>query len=215
MIKPAYGLTPLRCGLTPRLTPRRWRIKVRIILCMIVFPARDLTPMVKLRRMATLWLLRPVTPRFPAISVVLVSLLSGFGLMLNATAAGVVHSGYLGGMYDDLASGIAVDGAGNAYITGTTGSPNFPETVGTNGTPHGSIAPFVAKFSPSGALLYSTIIGGLCDGLGYAIAVDGTGNAYITGRANTCILGPGSPPGVLVAKLNPFGGLAYLYVFGA
>lgn len=150
---------------------------------------------------------------FRAICLVLVSVVSGFGLMWNAAAAGIVYSGYLGGMYDDVAFGITVDGAGNAYITGTTGSPDFLETVGTNGTPGGKMAPFVAKFSPGGALLYSTIIGGLCDGQGYAIAVDGTGNAYITGRANTCILG-GNPPGVLVAKLNPVGGLTYLYVFG-
>ena len=159
--------------------------------------------------------MRTFSSGFRAICVVLGSVVSGFVLMWNAAAAGVVYSGYLGGMYDEFASGIAVDGAGNAYITGTTGSPNFPETVGTNGTPHGSMAPFVAKFSPTGALLYSTIIGGVCDGQGYAIAVDRTENAFITGRANTCILGPGSPPGVLVAKLNPVGGLTYLYVFGA
>jgi len=158
--------------------------------------------------------MRIFSSNFRAICLVAVSVVSGFGLMWNAAAAGIVHSGYLGGMYDDLASGIAVDGAGNVYITGTTGSPNFPETVGTNGTPYRSMAPFVAKFSPTGALLYSTIIGGLCDGQGYAIAVDATGNAYITGRANTCIFEPGSPPGVLVAKLNPVGGLTYLYVFG-
>jgi hypothetical protein len=159
--------------------------------------------------------MRAISFGFRAICVVLVSVVNGFGLMWNATAAGIVYSGYLGGMYDDVAFGIAVDAAGNAYITGTTGSPDFPETIGTNGTPYGSMAPFVAKFSPNGALLYSTIIGGVCDGQGYAVAVDGTGNAYITGRANTCILGPGSPPGVLVAKLDPFGGLTYLYVFGA
>jgi hypothetical protein len=152
---------------------------------------------------------------FRAICVVLVSVACGFSFMSNAAAGGIVYSGYLGGMYDDVAFGVAVDGDGNAYITGTTGSPNFPETVGTNGIPYGSQAPFVAKFSPVGALLYCTIIGGVCDGQSYAIAVDGAGNAYITGRANTCILGPGSPPGVLVAKLNPIGGLTYLYVFGA
>src|SRR5262245_12793866 len=112
-----------------------------------------------------------------AIRLVVLGAVCGSGLMWNA-AAGVVYSGYLGGMYDELASGITVDAAGNAYITGTTGSPNFPDTVGTNGTPYGHVAPFVAKFSPSGALLYSTIIGGLCDGYGYAIAVDATGNAY-------------------------------------
>src|SRR6266850_2722656 len=149
---------------------------------------------------------------FRAICVAVLSIVSGFSLTWNAAAGGIVYSSYFGGMYDDVAFGIAVDITGNAYITGTTGSPNFPETVGTNGTPYGQQAPFVAKFSPTGALLYSTIIGGLCDAQGYAIAVDAAGNAYITGRANTCILG-GPSPGVLVAKLNPVGGLTYLYVF--
>lgn len=150
---------------------------------------------------------------FRAICAAVLSIVSGFTLTWNAAAGGIIYSGYFGGMYDDVAFGIAVDSTGNAYITGTTGSPNFPETVGTNGTPYGQQAPFVAKFSPTGALLYSTIIGGLCDAQGYAIAVDAAGNAYITGRANTCILG-GPSPGVLVAKLNPVGGLTYLYVFG-
>jgi hypothetical protein len=151
---------------------------------------------------------------FRAFCVAVLVIVSGFGLTWNAAAGGIVYSSYFGGMYDDVAFGIAVDAAGNAYITGTTGSPNFPETVGTNGPVYGQQAPYVAKFSPTGALLYSTIIGGVCDGQGYAIAVDATENAYITGRANTCILEPGTSPGVLVAKLNPVGGITYLYVFG-
>jgi hypothetical protein len=125
----------------------------------------------------------------------------------------LVYSGYLGGSYDEGAESIAVDGEGNAYITGTTVSPDFPVTTGTNATPQGGQDAYVAKFSPTGALLYCTLVGGPCEDTGNAIAVDAAGNAYIAGRAALCYA-EGLPPGVLVAKLSPTGALIYLYTFG-
>ncbi len=116
----------------------------------------------------------------------------------------LVYSGYLGGSYDEGAAGIAVDGDGNAYITGATVSPDFPVTTGTNATPQGGQDAYVAKFSPTGALLYCTLVGGPCADTGNAIAVDAGGNAYITGRADLCYAA-GLSPGVLVAKLSPTG----------
>ena len=72
----------------------------------------------------------------------------------------------------------------------------------------------MTKLSPTGAVLYSTYLGGPCDDIGNAIAVDAAGNAYITGRAHVlCFFGEASP-GVLVAKLGPTGTLLYALVFG-
>ncbi|HEY3068171.1 MAG TPA: SBBP repeat-containing protein [Methylomirabilota bacterium] len=125
----------------------------------------------------------------------------------------LVYSTYLGGSGDDGALRIAVDGAGNAYVTGTTSSVDFPTTAGADRTLGGNQDAFVAKFSPTGALVYSTYLGGPCDDEGRGIAVDGGGNAYITGRIGLCF-GSSDPAGVLVAKLNPAGALVYSFTFG-
>ena len=71
------------------------------------------------------------------------------------------------------------------------------------------------KLLPTGAVLYSTYLGGRCDDIARAIAVDAAGNAYITGRANSAVCFMRlSNPGVLVAKLSPKGALVYSLVFG-
>src|SRR5204862_222068 len=81
--------------------------------------------------------------------------------------------------------GIAVDPAGNAYVTGQTSSPNFPGTSGSliqskyAGDPYDV---FVTKLNAAGtALVYSTYLGGSSNDAGYGIAVDPAGNAYVTG----------------------------------
>jgi Bacterial Ig-like domain (group 3)/Beta-propeller repeat len=93
------------------------------------------------------------------------------------------YSTYLGGSGIDAGQGIAVDGSGNAYVTGVTNSTNFPTTSGvqtTLGSTNGNA--FVTELNASGtAVLYSTYIGGTGTAQGEAIAVDGSGNAYITG----------------------------------
>jgi hypothetical protein len=93
-------------------------------------------------------------------------------------------STFLGGASIDEGRGIAVDAAGNAYITGITHSSNFPVTPGAFDTTHeGWWSGFVTKFNPTGSsLIYSTILGASLydDGI-HAIAVDGAGNAYVTG----------------------------------
>lgn len=86
---------------------------------------------------------------------------------------------------------LAVDSAGSAYVTGTTFSINFPTKnpyqstppAKLGGQPPGSFASaFVSKFSPDGSsLVYSTYLGGNGADHGYAIAVDSSGNAYVTG----------------------------------
>src|SRR5437588_7997577 len=94
----------------------------------------------------------------------------------------LTYSTYLGGSGDDGAYGIAVDGSGNFYVTGGTASPNFPTSAGADQTASsGAYDAFVAKFDPSGSLVYSTYLGGSIADEGYRIAVDGSGNAYLTG----------------------------------
>ncbi|HEX6465562.1 MAG TPA: SBBP repeat-containing protein, partial [Vicinamibacterales bacterium] len=93
---------------------------------------------------------------------------------------------YLGGTNADEATGIAIDGGGNAYITGSTRSPDFPTTLGAFRTTIGRGQDgFVAKLNATGtALVYSTFLG--ADGLSRsnAVGVDGSGNAYIAGQTN-------------------------------
>lgn len=99
------------------------------------------------------------------------------------------YSTYLGGIDGDWASGVAVNATGEAYVVGTTSSPNFPTTPGSvqpnpSGCNPGTYCRdvFITKFNASGtALVYSTYLGGSNDDYGTAIAVDSSGNAYVTG----------------------------------
>ena len=105
----------------------------------------------------------------------------------------LAYSTYLGGIYEDHGNSIAVDGAGNAYVTGYTGSENFPTTAGAFDTTYngGFSDAFVTKLDASGAaLVYSTYLGGSGDDgsgddYGYGIAVDGAGSAYLTGTTTS------------------------------
>ena len=91
---------------------------------------------------------------------------------------------YLGGSGADQAFAIAVDSAGNSYVTGDTDSINFPTTDGSRLAIGASMTDvFVTKLNPTGtALVYSIYIGGSGTDGGRGIAVDPTGNAYVGGR---------------------------------
>ena len=102
-------------------------------------------------------------------------------------AASLIYSTYLGGSGDDYAYGLAIDASGNAYVTGPTQSNNFPTTQGAYQTANGGgVDAFVTKLNPTGsALVYSTYLGGSGGDLGTYIAVDGFGNAYVTGNTQS------------------------------
>ncbi len=126
------------------------------------------------------------SPNFPTTSGALQRRLGGgrdaFAAKLNAAGNALVYSTYLGGSGHDSGNGIAIDSAGNAYVAGDTYSGNFPVLYAFQGSNGGGQDAFVSKLNPSGsALVWSTYLGGSGGDLSNAIAVDASGNAYVTG----------------------------------
>ncbi|WP_309495487.1 SBBP repeat-containing protein [Mechercharimyces sp. CAU 1602] len=129
----------------------------------------------------------------------------------------VFYVTYLGGSDLDEGRGITVDSSGNAFVTGVTESTNFPVTSGAFQTMRQGILAFVSKFNAAGSsLLYSTYLGGFNIDEGFAIAIDASNNAYITGNTMSTnfpvtsgafqTLSPSSlTVNAFVSKLNPTG----------
>ena len=137
-----------------------------------------------------------------------------FVTKLSSSGNSLVYSTYLGGSNVDQGNGIAVDTSGATYVTGTTYSTDFPMLNPYQGTFLGSCDVFVAKLSSSGnSLVYSTYLGGSRSDLGFGIAVDADGVAYVTGNtssSNFPVLNPyqGTLQGsydVFVTKLDSSG----------
>ena len=141
-----------------------------------------------------------------------------FVFKLNAAGSNLVYSTFLGGFDIDDGLAITVDTAGSAYVTGETGSSNFPTTSGAfSRVRNGAFDAFVTKLDPTGsALVYSTYLGGSEVDFGTRIALskDGSNQAYIVGNTRS----PNFPttPGafdttangefdVFVARLNASG----------
>jgi hypothetical protein len=122
---------------------------------------------------------------------------NAFITKLNPTGTALVYSTYLGGSGHagtgdgDYSTGIAVDGSGNAYVTGQTQSTDFPVTTGAFQTANGSpgiygVNAFVTKLNATGsALVYSTYLGGSDQDYAHGIALDGSGDAYVTGSTTS------------------------------
>ena len=109
-----------------------------------------------------------------------------FVTKLNASGTALLYSTWLGGVNGANQDGndIAIDSAGDAYVTGITTEADFPTTTGAFETTYGagSIKGFVTKLNPTGsALIYSTFLGGTNYDAGDKIALDSAGEAYITG----------------------------------
>jgi hypothetical protein len=143
-----------------------------------------------------------------------------FVTKFNPSGSALVYSTYLGGSSDDVGTGgIAVDPSGNVYMTGYTQSTNFPTANPLQPAYAGSTDAFVTKFNSSAsALVYSTYLGGSKDEIGYGIAVDSSGNAYVTGYTNSNNFPTANPvqpakasgSDAFVTKVNPVGS-ALLY----
>jgi hypothetical protein len=157
----------------------------------------------------------------------------GFVAAFSDTGATLLYAKRFGGASAESSNGIAVDAAGNVYLTGQTTSmaaDSFPYTFSggplyTAGaaqtTGGGAEDAFVLKFSAAGGLVYGTYLGGTNLDHGNAIAVDGGGNAYITGQCEDAFVSAAvyptvfkntvtGPTDAFIAKLDPTGA-TFLY----
>jgi uncharacterized protein (TIGR03437 family) len=123
---------------------------------------------------------------------------TGFVVKLNPAGSQLIYSTYIGGgvLLDNTITkpyAIAVDGSGNAYLTGFTSAPQFPVTAGAYQMICGTLinnvtncpatqSAFLTKLSPAGGLVYSTFLGHSGE-TGVAVAVDAKGQAYVAGNS--------------------------------
>jgi Beta-propeller repeat/Viral BACON domain len=170
----------------------------------------------------------PTTPG--ALNTSSLSYQTAFVTKLNASGTALLYSTYLGGSGQmnggthDAGAAIAVNSAGNAYVVGSTTSPDFPLTPGAFETTSTSIftgAGFITKLNPSGsAAIYSTLIGGNSVSA-TGIALDASGNAYVSGSlpvldfVSASSIGPQGYGEAFVLKLNASGSApVYMTKFG-
>jgi uncharacterized protein (TIGR03437 family) len=151
---------------------------------------------------------------------------TGFVAKLNSAGSGLVYSTYLGGSGSEAALGIAVDGSGDAYVTGQTSSVDFPVVNAFQpylASQQGNA--FISKFDAAGStLIYSTFLGGSGGDISFGIALDTNGSAYVTGITGSsdfplaAPLAPdvaGDPGGLFLTQLSPAGNaLVFSSYFG-
>src|SRR6185503_10747346 len=126
----------------------------------------------------------PIQPSNASVVVPPGATLDVFVTKINPSGTALVYSTYLGGRDDDLGRSIAVDLDGNATLTGTTSSEEFPVKNAFQENLAGGpnrIDAFITRLSPAGALLYSTFFGGKGSDGGEGVALDAHGNAYVAG----------------------------------
>lgn len=153
-----------------------------------------------------------------------VSFGDAFVAKFNSTGY-LLFSTYFGGSNDDEGNGIAVDNYGNIYITGATSSSNFPtKNAYQPSIKSSSIACFLAKFDSNGALLFSTFLGNSNNNDCFSLAIDTSGNSYVTGyttsssfplkNAYNSTYGGGGSQDAFVAKFDPLGMLVFSTYLG-
>jgi hypothetical protein len=125
-----------------------------------------------------------------------------FVVKMNPTGTSLLYSAFFAGSGVDIAGGIAVDTVGNAYVAGSTTSDNFPLVNAPQTAFYGNSSnpdAFVTEVNAAGnALVYSTYLGGSGSFWGRGIAVDHSGNAYVTGTASAS----GSTPFCTVCSIS-------------
>ena len=114
---------------------------------------------------------------------------NAFVTKVNPTGSALIYSTYLGGSYEDYGVGVAVDSFGNAFVGGSTASTNFPTTSNAFQTSLGgeeAVNAFLVTLDATGsALVYSTYLGGSGYDYGMRIALDSSGNPYLTGYTSS------------------------------
>ena len=139
-----------------------------------------------------------------------------FVAKLNPAGTTVLYTTHFGGSSLEFAWALAVDSAGNAYVTGSTFSTDFPVTSGAAQPAIGGSNErdaFVVKLDPTGStLLYATYLGGRYEDVGFNVAVDSAGNTYVSGLTvsndfprTPGALGASRDRGFFLAKINPTG----------
>ncbi len=139
-----------------------------------------------------------------------------FVTKLNPSGSGLVYSTFIGGSASDQGHAIVVDGSGAAYVTGEVDSSDFPTTTNSYDGVWSNTDAFVVKLNPNGGdLAYATYLGGVQTDYGFGIAVNGLGNAYVTGYTGSSDF-PTTPTAfdtvpdngweTFVTILNPAGG---------
>ncbi|MFN8459054.1 MAG: FG-GAP-like repeat-containing protein, partial [Anaerolineae bacterium] len=105
---------------------------------------------------------------------------------IRPDGSGLDYAGYIGGSGDETGRGVAIDSAGNAYVTGYTASADFPASVGPDLSHNGGLDVFIAKLNTAGSgFSYAGFIGGSGNDDGWEIAVDNAGSAYLTGQTDS------------------------------
>ncbi len=153
-----------------------------------------------------------------ALFTLCISFMLLWGKVVWAVGVDITWSTFMGGASSDGGTGIAVDQAGNVYVTGETNSSGFPTTLGGYDRDYnGDDDVFVAKFTASGTdLVYATFVGGISDDKSHGIAVDSSGKAHIIGETWSTDFPTtpgafdtsynGSWRDVFVVRLDPTGG---------
>src|SRR5262249_14686449 len=143
--------------------------------------------------------------------------LDAFVTKLSPAGSALVYSTYIGGTGDDGGTGVRVDAAGNAFVSGFTSSTNFPTHAPIQAASGGGTDAFVVKLAPAGtSFVYATYIGGAGEDLGQRLAIDPAGSAYLPGRPTSSnvpslsalqpVFAGGSTLGDgFVTKINPAG----------
>jgi hypothetical protein len=148
---------------------------------------------------------------------------NAFVAKLSPAGSGLLYATYMGGSGDDQGAAIAVDSSGEAYVTGSTTSPNFPLVSPLSAALGGGRDAFVLKLNALGSmLLFSTYLGGANTDTGNAIAVDSLDNAYIAGdthSVNFPVLDPEQPAlagdqNAFITKLSSAGAMVFSTFLG-